>query len=664
MGYYLELQNQAKKKSGTIEDAGSLLGMKSSGTQKQYSQSTGSSFGTTAPKTTAAGSTYELYKDIASQQNNTGGMQQSKTGSSISGNMLTRGAGMNMYNPSQVYETNGFSSRIASGLDRASGNTGGASSSEFVVPDLGSAEEPKNTYTGPTFEDLRQAEYDRIYKNWQSQANAEYNRAAEAAEAFALKKKGQANTRRATMEKYVPETLRAMGLANNGLAADALLGLDANYTNYILQALAAEEEAKNEAAYNRSATMRNADNQMAQWRLEDLATKEGAYAELMRLAAEGSVGEEYLTNYGGFYGFDEENMTSVYDIYKEAAARQDAQKTEAEKSTISELLASAATGNWSEAYLLEQGKYVGLSESGMATLQNMYASQVAEGQNQAFSAYKKQLNSETVDSIVGTIYENASLDYAAGALSDDQFKKIEDAYKIIVTLDGAEQKAALNALFNGNATAQTGAVNPWENYTVLQVTNYQDVVDGLNGGTRYTEDEIAAAVRNGELDEDLADEIRQMQEWYVLKDKGQIDNATLTAALKGDTSALGAIATVKNAKQIAAQATGKNTSVFGKIVNVNSKEFKSSNFGTYQDTGKSDSGQEKYLSQLVADAKAGKIEVGQVVNVNYGTSWENGAYIYVGNGVFVCSKQRVERFGNQYVPDGYAANYVGTVGKK
>ena len=68
--------------------------------------------------------------------------------------------------------------------------------------------------------------------NYDSEVLDEQRKAKEAEE--------YASTRRSLMEKYLPTTIRAMGYANTGLAADALTDIDAAYANY---ALGAKENA-------------------------------------------------------------------------------------------------------------------------------------------------------------------------------------------------------------------------------------------------------------------------------------------------------------------------------------------------------------------------------------------------------------------------------------
>lgn len=76
-----------------------------------------------------------------------------------------------------------------------------------------------------------------------------------------------ANTRRALMERYLPETLAAMGYAGSGAASDAVLKLNNAYDNYAInaQTTAAQNQADIMSKYRQSAldwdSQRNAKNQ-------------------------------------------------------------------------------------------------------------------------------------------------------------------------------------------------------------------------------------------------------------------------------------------------------------------------------------------------------------------------------------------------------------------
>ncbi len=227
------------------------------------------------------------------------------------------------YKPSSTaWQTNGESSLY--------GFSGGSykPSTPTITP---MDEEEEYVYNGPNYMDQLRSLYNSLYGSNIDAANSAYAQLKAEAERQALIKKGQAHTRKVTMGKYVPETLRAMGLKNNGLAADALIGIDANYMRYLMQALAQEENAKAEASRYLAEQTRAANNQKALWNIELLGKQQDAWTMLQQMAASGDYGEEFLQNYGYSWGFDKNQVGNTLDVYKKVLAKQEAEKAAAEK---------------------------------------------------------------------------------------------------------------------------------------------------------------------------------------------------------------------------------------------------------------------------------------------------------------------------------------------
>ena len=78
---------------------------------------------------------------------------------------------------------------------------------------------------------------DMQYINKIDSLNAGYQGTVKAAEQAEQKQLQYADTRRQLMEKYLPETLMAQGVANTGYTADALLKAENNYNQYVLGAM-------------------------------------------------------------------------------------------------------------------------------------------------------------------------------------------------------------------------------------------------------------------------------------------------------------------------------------------------------------------------------------------------------------------------------------------
>ena len=120
-------------------------------------------------------------------------------------------------------------------------------------------------------------------------ANYDYGYAQEAEKAKAAEE--YANVRRSLLEKYMPETLAAMGYANTGLAGDALLKMNNAYDNYIIQ-------AQEKAAQNQS-------DLMSAYRQKAMEIESGINAEKQEvLKAQQDLYNEYLTKIYNGKGLD------------------------------------------------------------------------------------------------------------------------------------------------------------------------------------------------------------------------------------------------------------------------------------------------------------------------------------------------------------------------
>ena len=214
----------------------------------------------------------------------------------------------------------------------------------------------------------------------------------------------------------------------------------------------------------------------------------------------------------------------------------------------------------------------------------------------------------------------------------------------------------------------------------------KDIRNGLYVRTKedgttepYPWDEINAmllqARNDGEniTNVDIASAKAAYEEWIAYS-SGQVSTDDYYNAANGDKTAQGIVdsaVTANKAEEIAKQYVGDNTTSY--VVNVNSTSFKSSDFGKFNDTGKQGSKQENLTQTIAADAKAGKIQAGQYVVMNYGATGNNDCiFVYIGNGVFVRCKygngrddiyfKNYKLIDNFYTPDGYRLTVGGRVG--
>ena len=84
-----------------------------------------------------------------------------------------------------------------------------------------------------------------------------------------------ADTRQRLMQKYMPETLAAMGYANTGLAADAMMGINNRYENYALSAKQQSEANQNALLDQYRKAVNDYTTQRSEQELADIQTQEG-----------------------------------------------------------------------------------------------------------------------------------------------------------------------------------------------------------------------------------------------------------------------------------------------------------------------------------------------------------------------------------------------------
>ena len=212
------------------------------------------------------------------------------------------------------------------------------------------------------------------------------------------------------------------------------------------------------------------------------------------------------------------------------------------------------------------------------------------------------------------------------------------------------------------------AVDLWKNTKATDegtsgTFNIQDTLNDIRDDLYFEEGdkrswtEIENALYNAKArgenitDDDIA-KAKQIYEWRELVNSGKVDQDTFRKALDGDEDAIKKVgyavrgkskktlkAQDEEARKIATEELGIKASDIKDVVDVyNNISVK--RFGSFAGSG-SGGKQDNHIKQIIADAKAGKIQVGQVVDVNLGTHAGGvGAnyqdrYVYVGNGLFV-----------------------------
>jgi hypothetical protein len=159
-----------------------------------------------------------------------------------------------------------------------------------------------------------------------------YNAQVENAKKAQAEKEAYANTRRALMDRYIPETLQAMGLANTGLTADALLRAENNYNNYILGAKSESQQAQSDAMQSYRDAWQDYTMQKDAEALDKFKTDNKNLGTILTSISNGEYDEDYdlalqhAKSYGmGDYyqkeianAITKREQKQLFDIYKEA----------------------------------------------------------------------------------------------------------------------------------------------------------------------------------------------------------------------------------------------------------------------------------------------------------------------------------------------------------
>ena len=359
--------------------------------------------------------------------------------------------------PKQMKATNPSASNpFASDIKLTDGVTGAGTVS--TPPST----KPGYTFTGTDYMAEQQNGINDMYESEMDSAKSYYDTLKKEAERQSLMKQGYVDTQRTLMEKYVPETLRAMGLSHNGLAADALIGMDANYTRYLLQALADEEDSKKTAAREYAEAERQAKYNKAQ-RESALSDKKQSYWETLRqMALSGDYSEEALQDYGYSYGLNEGQVGGILDLYRQVAEKQAAEEkaaAEAESKNMNAALSDMAAIYIKDYQSMAQMelalKQAGYTDEQIAIAKQYYTEQEElareEGKTALFSTHFSNMLNGAMDE-VHKILNKAELDLLQGDLSEEDFGRLEQLYSVMLekgNLSESEYRNAVEAIRNG-----------------------------------------------------------------------------------------------------------------------------------------------------------------------------------------------------------------------
>ena len=201
-----------------------------------------------------------------------------------------------------------------------------------------------------------------------------------------------------------------------------------------------------------------------------------------------------------------------------------------------------------------------------------------------------------------------------------------------------------------------------EDYNALVMQNQKSTYEyysvALNSGNNISTSEVDTLYKNGNLSDQQYSDIKAL--WNNTRGKAEnlafVDaggntlsyadaKKLLNEQVKASTwfsdenkKAIESTYMRQYSKDIANEVMPKSSAT-GTVVDIYAPDFKTTKFGDFTDMGKSGTKQEKYAQAIVSAAKAGKIQAGQYVIMNYGNTWDTDCvFVYIGDGLFVKCK--------------------------
>lgn len=254
----------------------------------------------------------------------------------------------------------------------------------------------KNAYT--TYMD------DLNYVNYIDSLNRGYESTMNEAKQAAQEKAQYVDTRRTLMEKYLPDTLQAQGLANTGYVADTLLKAENNYNQYLLGAM-------NEKAQTEQNAMQSYQDALGTYKQQQANT---AYERFLQEQAKKETEE------------------------KEAKAQAEA-KENTNREIKSEIIGSIAEGADPDV-VIKQGEVLGLTPEEIEEVKATADEMLLKEQEKLYKEYLSYVDSLT--------YKEIDDAERGGLISPDHASALRNAI--------AEGITVTDAVFNQSGSEITG----------------------------------------------------------------------------------------------------------------------------------------------------------------------------------------------------------------
>lgn len=400
----------------------------------------------------------------------------------------------------------------------------------------------------------------------------------------------------------------AQNLATYGANAEALasMGLSGSgYSDYLNQQAYATQRAETQNA-----------NAQAQ------ATKLNAKytADAATLAAEQQANSD-LYNAQLSYQQNLQSNAQALAQYQQQKAEQEKAEVEQRSQYYTALLTAANSGQYSSDQLASLAAQYGLDESQIAQLQAAADKYNSDQQSASYLELLQMISDNGADFDVS--YLDTFL--STGDISQEQYDDLMSKYSSELAGNDPEAVDDLHEEGKIDDTTYQSKIDEWNSSIMSTITE-----NTTFGGMDYTTGKA----------------------YY----EEVINNSWATEETKEAFKA----SYIRNfATDIAKQYTSYAEEG---TVDINSDTYSSTLWGDFYDSDNRYSKQGNLLSAYVADAKDGKIKEGQIIITNYGgTLKDKGAYVYIGDGVFVkCSNFATQdrlygdtNRNNIYVPSGY-----------
>lgn len=276
-----------------------------------------------------------------------------------------------------------------------------------------------------------------------------YNAATDAAKKSATEAESYANTRRMLMQKYIPDTMKAMGLSGTGASANALLQMDNAYNGYALN-------AKSQAAQAEQNALQEYQNALATYTQnanEEKLLQKQTESKDVRNAYEAQI----TSRVDGLIANGEKLTAKEYNaIWSEIEGN--ASLTDEDKNALYAQLESYAMGNYG-VYSAEEESKANAAKAGeeKTTQEAETATAEAEQETEYAKSYQVNLTDGRATSVINTTDNVDTIVHNLGvSKGEEQTEYINSIMRVSAGWDSSKNGTYVD--FNYGNTSRSGSV--------------------------------------------------------------------------------------------------------------------------------------------------------------------------------------------------------------